>query len=399
MRLLLLAIAICSLGAQLASASVIRHASIPAATRAKEILRKFLSEGERVPMDAIVVQKSSCSSNISCQFKLLQDSSGRRMMVAVQPLSIQGIVSFDDGKQWTNFFPDERRMVVMPSPRVDRDNADLRIQLASQNYNFAMETSTRVAGRSAQVVVVIPRNYGLAAKKFTIDSTNDVLLRVETIERNRNPEILFDTKSVQFLADSTNLEFSPGNEMAIRIFRPEMPERIAHISAAKEITGFAPIMLHALPLGFVLRESSAVHSKSGSYVAQRWTDGIASATLYQFTAGRNPIGASSDGLDFTNNGVTLRLVGDIPYEGKRIMMEQIARSLGRTFRPIRELRAPPNVLPLKRLPEHEPQPQASIETAIAQIVEKMKVEMTENWTVRGKEFEIKLRLKKDEQHN
>ncbi len=399
MKVLLPALTVCLIGAQMADASVTRHASIPAATRAKDILRKFLAEGEKVPLDAIVVQRSSCSSNLSCQFKLLQDSSGRRMLVAVQPLSIQGLVSFDDGRQWTNYFPDERRMVVMPSPRMERDNAEFRIQLASQNYRFVMETATRVAGRSGEVIVVIPRYYGLAAKKFTIDSANDVLLRVETIERNRNPETIFEAKSVQFLADSAKLKFSPGNDFAVRVVKPEMPARLANVSQAKEIVGFVPFTLHSMPFGFLLRESSALQSRSGSYVTQRWTDGIVSATLYQFASGRNPLGPSTDGLDFAHNNVTLRLVGDIPYEGKRIMMEQIARSLGRTFRPIRELGPLVNVLPPKRLPEHEPQPEASFETAFEQIIEKMKVEMTENWMVRGKEFEIKLRLLKNEQHN
>jgi hypothetical protein len=383
----------------MANASVTRSASIPAATRAKDILRKFLAVGERVPMDAIVVQKSSCSSTLSCQFKLLQDSSGRRMMVAVQPLSIQGLVSFDDGRQWTNYFPDERRMVVMPSPRIARDNADLRIQLASQNYRFVMETSTRVAGRQAEVVVVIPRNYGLATKRFTIDSANDVLLRVESIERNLNSETIFETKSVQFLTEATHLKFSPGNEMAFRVFKPEMPSRLANISLAKEIVGFVPVTLHSMPFGFTLRESSALQSRSGSYVTQRWTDGIVSATLYQFASGRNPLGASSDGLDFSHNNVTLRLVGDIPYEGKRIMMEQIARSLGRTLRPLRELGPPVKVLPTKRLPEHEPESEALIQTAFGQSIEKAIEAAFEKVTVLGRNFEFRQRLIEDEQHN
>ncbi|MEQ1830921.1 MAG: hypothetical protein ABL921_33550, partial [Pirellula sp.] len=216
---------------------------------------------------------------------------------------------------------------------------------------------------------------------------------------NREPDVLFDTKSILFTSSSSNLKFPIDRDESFRVYKPMMPFKLMNLSQAMEMTGFTPVKLPKIPLGFVVRETTAMKSVRGSYVAQRWTDGIVSASMYQFASTKNPFGPSSDGLDFVVNDVTLRLVGDIPYEGKRIIMEQCARSLGRTFRPTREPFETRKGFPIKRTPEHESEPEASSPCVAMQNMEKSTETLRSTRTAVGRAIQISQRTIKDEQHN
>lgn len=321
--------------------------------KAKDMLRRALTNGDRIAMNAVVLQRVTSSSDAPCQFTMSQDANGRRKMVAVKPLVVQGMVSFDDGEQWVNFYPDENRMIVMPSPRGDREDIDSRLKLAFQNYRFAVEPRARIAGRSATVVVAVPKFSGMPVRKYAIDDASNVLLRVESFDSNGDREVFFDTKVIQFGASEKRVEFRIGTAQTARVYRPEPPVRLAKLADARQHAGFAPLPIRNLPNGFEAKETIVAGSGNAKYVAIRLTDGLVSATLYQYPSKTNPIGRSEDGLEFSHQGVTVRLVGELSsFAGER-MIDGIARTFGRTLVRVREPAAPVQTFSPKRYPEPE----------------------------------------------
>lgn len=314
-------------------AGITNPGTIPAQEKARDLLKRVMTGGYRVPFDAIVMQRSGCTEELMCQFKLEQDRSGRRRMVGLGPLAIQGVVSFDDGERWINYFPDENRMVVMGSPRADREDVDARLRLAGQNYRFAIETGGRVAGRSAVIVVAIPRHSGMPGRRYAIDARTDVLLRVETV--GAEPAVMFDTRAIRF-SEGMIVEPPAAPDVPLRVVRPAPPVRVSRLSDVRAIAGFQPLAPRQFSHGFVLREIQVGGTGTQRYAAIRLSDGLCTATMYQWPASAQPLGPDRVGLDFAHGGVVCRLTGDLPFEQQYRFMQAFAREFGRALPPVRE---------------------------------------------------------------
>lgn len=334
LRISVAAAALC--GSVLAWGGVENPGSIPAQAKAIEILRKLLSSGERVPLNAIVTQRSACGPQFEATFRMVQDNQGRRKMVGLRPLSVQGMVSCDDGDRWLNYYPDEHKVVVLPSARGDRENVNDRLKLATQNYRFAIETASHIAGRNAFIVVAIPKSNEMATRRIAVDAVNNVLLRVETLAQRGERKVLFETKTITFGASGEKFELNLSGPPA-RIVKPEEPIRLAKLSDAKAKVGFNPLVPKRLAFGFAVRETLMSQTSRAKYLAMRLTDGIVNATLYQWHAATSPFADAEPGFELTIGEVRMRIMGEIPDIARLKLLESIAREYGRTFRYTREL--------------------------------------------------------------
>lgn len=349
LRILACSAAFC--GALGAWAGVENPGSIPANAKAMEILRKLLSTGERVALNSIVIQRSACGPQLEATFRMVQDSQGRRKMVGLRPLSVQGMISCDDGERWLNYYPDEHKVVVLPSARGERENVTERLRLAALNYRFAIETASHVAGRNAFIVVAIPKSPEMATRRIAVDAVNNVLLRVETITSRGERKVLFETKSISFGQSGEKIRLDLGDGPPAKVVKPEPPVRLSRLADAKEQVGFNPISPKKLALGFVVRETLVAQTSKAKYLAMRLTDGIVNATLYQWHALSSPFADREPGFEVTIGDVRLRVMGEIPDAARLRLLESIAKEFGRSFGTSRELSLPaPTLLPSK---EHE----------------------------------------------
>lgn len=347
----IIAFAAVACGSLSAWAGVENPGSIPAQARAMDILRKLLSSGERIALNAIVIQRSACGPQIEATFRMVQDSQGRRKMVGLRPLSIQGMVSCDDGDRWLNYYPDEHKIVVLPSARAERENVTERLKLAAQNYRFAIETASHVAGRNAYVVVAIPKAGEMATRRIAVDAVNNVLLRVETLTSRGERKVLFETKSITFGQSNEKIGLDLGNGPPARVVKPEPPARLAKLADAKGQVGFSPIAPKRLAMGFAVKETLLAQTSRAKYLAMRLTDGIVNATLYQWHVLSSPFADAEPGFELTIGEVRVRVMGEIPDIARLKIIESIAKEYGRTFRVPRELSPmAPTFVPSK---EHE----------------------------------------------
>lgn len=334
-RISAFAAALC--GPLMAWGGVENPGSIPAQAKALEILRKLMLNGERVAMSAIVTQRSACGPQMEATFRMVQDSQGRRKMVGLRPLSIQGMVSCDDGERWLNYYPDEHKIVVLPSARAERESVAERLKLAAQNYRFAVETASHVAGRNAFVVVAIPKSGDMATRRIAVDAVNSVLLRVETVAQRGERKVLFETKTISFSTLGEKLQLDLGSGPPARVVKPEQPTKMAKASDAKTRLGFNPLVPKKLAFGFAVRETFFAQTSRAKYLAMRLTDGIVNATLYQWHAATSPFADAEPGFEMTIGNVRMKIMGEIPDIARLRLLESIAKEYGRTFRYPREL--------------------------------------------------------------
>lgn len=343
----------------LSAAACASFADVPRATtmvapdKARSVLIRFLTTGNEMPMSAIVVQRSGVGLAESIQIEVKQDSHGRRRTVVLAPLSAQGSVAIDDGRQWKSFCPDTSRLVVAPSSRDERIDVEARVQLAMQNYRFAVEKNTEVAGRAAVVVVAVPRSNVMPTRRIALDASHAVLLRLETIDHSGDRDVLYDTKRIDFPDRIAPSVFAMETPRQVRVMRMDPPVRVTSATQAKTVAGFTPIIPKSLRYGFVVRESEVGGMPGSRYVALRITDGIAAATLYQWPSKLkvSPLGPDREGVDRTIGSVTMRLVGDLSRGTRLRILEGIANSMGKTFGPIVE----PQVVRGVLVPKREPQ--------------------------------------------
>lgn len=338
--------------AAVAISGVTGLATIPAPAKAKEALRKYLSHGEKLTLNAVVTRKASYSSAEELRYSLSQDDHGRRKMVVLQPLAMQGMVSVDDGDVLASFCPDSSRWYTMPSPRLDSRDAEYRLNLTQRNYRLAVEKNLTIAGRPATVVLAVPVAKQMPTRRIAVDSERDVLLRVEVIHPGGKRETLYDTKAITFPRAVQGQAISITRPKEARAIAFEAPTPLSSSREAKRTCGFVPLIPQKIPYGFQVRSVEAAQNSGSRYVALRLTDGMVMATLYQWdrTETSNPIGGPS-GMDRTIGNVQLRLAGELSEQVRMQIMESLANELGKTFRPGRELPPAGESLWPKRMPE------------------------------------------------
>jgi outer membrane lipoprotein-sorting protein len=321
-------------------ADVPRATTIPNQDIAKEVLRRYLEFGDRISVTAIVVRRSSTIGPEAVRIKVEQDAKGRSKATVLGPVSQQGSIVVDDGRTWINYCPDTAHAIVQPSPRDDKFDPNLQLALAAQNYKLVVEKNVDVAGRLANVVVAIPKTPGLPTRRISVDAERNVLLRIEVLERSGARNVLYDTKSIRFVTEASAASFRFAPPVNVRVTKMPAPVAVKTPAQAKQLAGFTPLLPKKFQYGFTVREGNVITPQNlPRYVAYRITDGLITATLYQWRSSEKtaPLGPDFEGMDRTLNGVTMRLTGELPRAVRERILEGIANEFGKTFRPNGEL--------------------------------------------------------------
>lgn len=287
-----------------------------------EILSRSLTRQFNLPV-SIVQVRTFDRSNV--MMKVESDETGNMRITMLHPISLQGIVTVDDGRRTRIFEPDEREIRSMMSPRVMLGDPGMRSELIRRNYRLSLQPAVRVAGRLCHVIRAEPRAEGLETRVVFVDRELGITLRYEVLRGDGSRLTLFDTKT----ATSRPAGFRVSTDL------PEGKEEkswgpltVNDRKRARRMVGFTPRDGDELPLGFHRVAIHIVGSEERPFIGLRLTDGLATATVYQWQPSRfrdgRPFRTTVTGVD--DDGVMFSAAGNIPEYAIRRLVEHFAGS-------------------------------------------------------------------------
>lgn len=288
----------------------------------RELLFRTMDKSRWLNFEAVVLRRNSSREHAFMQVKIAQKGGASKTTV-LSPLPAQGVTTVDDGRTWSTYIPDENKMLIQDSPR---RLFRLRTAAAGQNYRFTSEETGSVAGRKTVAVLAVPKAPEMPCRRYWIDGEYALMLRMEIIkDGGRRRSLMMDTKAIEFrtVADDA-MKLNPPADVRRLVF--ESPERFRTADEAAALVGFRPAFPGPLPFGFIVSEPQIIGSKGGRYVAIRLSDGLASATVYQWSANtQNPVPCTDKDLVREANGLRMRVAGDLPDEVLARLLDAFVR--------------------------------------------------------------------------
>lgn len=255
------------------------------------------------------------------QLKVEINTKGHQRSTVLKPLSFQGVISFDDRRQWITLLPDERKAMVQPSPTSFRAPVRERMGLVDRNYELSFERGAEVANRKTLVILARPRAQEMPRRRFFVDEETFLVLRIEVMPRTNEVERLLDTMKIEFEPGNGRRNLAPDLQ-GFQIERME-PPKSASPERIRAAVGFTPRKLTNLPAGFVLTDLQLVGEKELVMVAYRLTDGLSNVTVYQFSPPKRGEGGPRPmpGGTVASDGTRILVVGDAPSTVRRLIQE------------------------------------------------------------------------------
>lgn len=282
--------------------------------RPKDVLLASLERKTRNPYTAVQTQRYLFGNDTPVQVKLEADAAGRLRRTVLQPLRMQGIISMDDGKTWMTFLPDEKRLVVQPSPALDRQSPRKRVRLIESNYTLSFEKPTSRDGRKVLTVVAKAKNPEIPSRRYEIDSESNVILRLVRYSGDGPPRTLIETNAITFNRPKSSDIMAIPQVEGLKTVQVKGPVPLPPAEQAKQQLGFEPAMPQNLPYGFRIVQAQMISSERTPLLALRLSDGLIQATVYQVkpkgSPGSQELRRFRDGIAW--NGALLHVSGDLP---------------------------------------------------------------------------------------
>jgi outer membrane lipoprotein-sorting protein len=313
------------------SSARLRAQAASSQVRARELLLRSMERQRFIPSTSIVLQHGGPMADCLMQVRIDQSREGRLKMTVLSPLSMQGVASIDNGKEWITYLPDEKRLMVMPSPRLAAGDPRFRVNLADKNYVLRTEPGVEIAGRKTIAIVAQPKSVMMPVRRFYLDEENNYLLRLETQLRNER-KVLMDTKAISYPNDLPDALFELRSLDRTKKVAYTAPIKIAtqNRTVRNHLT-FRPVLPQNLPFGFAIQEPQMGGEVGGRFVAVRITDGLASATVYQWDGRNEPWPFEPGRGDKDAKGIRMRIIGEMPDNALRRILDVF---VGEAFRRI-----------------------------------------------------------------
>lgn len=274
----------------------------------RDLIFEAMEKSRWLNFEGVVLRRFSTQDRGGMQVKISQRG-GVSKTTALSPLPVQGVTTVDDGKTWSTFIPDENRIIIQDSPR--RTVSGRTKGAAAANYEFVSGGNANIAGRRAFAIVAHPKFAEMPVRRYWLDAEYPLMLRME-IERDGKTHTLLDTRAISFVTVPEDaMKLTPAGD--VRRIRLDSPERFRTAAQAMEVVGFKPSLPQSLPFGFFVNEPQVVGERNERFIALRLTDGLATATVYQWNAkDPSPVPCPDKTSVREANGLKMRLVGDLP---------------------------------------------------------------------------------------
>lgn len=250
---------------------------------AKSLLSRSMRHGRKIMVSAVVLHRPAHDPNREIELRVEQDGEGRVKYTSLSPQKFAGMVSLDDGIDWTTYDPNDRRIFIQTSPRVEEGNPVYQLALAVQNYTLTSEPAPPIADCQVVCVTASPNAKELNKRRYYLEERTSFMLRLETVSPEGVKTALLDTKSITFLKEPPSMDLGV-DESKIPVERPHSPEMVSPPSQARPLVGFEPRTPDGLPMGFIIKETQVVGGGDDRFIAVRITDGLVHATVYQWRA-------------------------------------------------------------------------------------------------------------------
>jgi hypothetical protein len=292
---------------------------------ARSALLRSMTHGRRIMVVAVVVHRPPHDPDREIELKLEQDGAGRVRFTTISPRQFEGMMSLDDGVEWTTYFPNDRRAEKQRSPRVEQGNPAYQLDLAVQNYKLTSEPGPPIAECHVECVVATPNSRELNQRRYYLEEHTSFMLREETIAPDGSRSVQLDTRSIAFLKTPPDLDLALPAD--VRVQSRHAPQSVSPPSEARPIVGFYPRIPDTLPMGFIVKDTQIVGGGDDKFVAVRITDGLANATVYEWDAHkrwhRQPRFMGSGFREA--QGVRMSLVGDTPHKAGEIILDSFCK--------------------------------------------------------------------------
>jgi outer membrane lipoprotein-sorting protein len=229
---------------------------------------------------AVIVQRDPSDDSLSQTVRVERAKDGRSHHVVLQPLRLQGMESVDNGRHMHMYWPDKNLVIVQVSPHQMSDDSKRRIGWVKQNYRLSFGEATRIAGRTAKVVIAVAKDSRLGERRFYLDQSTSYPLRMEVIEDGLR-RVIYDTKEIRFPESLVDERFEMRPLGAARKVTYDAPEQLTK-SGVKRRLGFSAMIPGKLPMGFKVQDMQLTESDKWRALAIRITDGLIKATVYQW---------------------------------------------------------------------------------------------------------------------
>ncbi len=257
-----------------------------------------------------------------------QVGGGQLKMTVLNPLSSQGITSLDNGHDWITYTPDQNRLMIEASPREEETERTekARIRLAETNYALSLVPDIEVAGRKCRELKAVAKHPDMPVRLYAIDKQKDYLLRMLTVSPG-DRRILLDTKSIDFPHSIPDDDFELEPHSDAHMVTYAAPVTITINKETKQVMGFRPAVPSSLPFGFVVEAPQVVQSRNGKFLAVRITDGLANATVYEWSDQKDQkknqprARVVSESEYKSANGVRMRVKSDLPPQVERGLLD------------------------------------------------------------------------------
>lgn len=301
--------------------------------KARDLLLKSMERSRCFNVSAILTRENSGGT---MQIKLEQSEDGFERQTILQPLSMQGVSTVDDGKRWMTLWPDERRVLRQDSPRLWQADPSDRIRMADRNYRLTITSEDRIAGRRALCVSAVPRAKEMATRRYYLDERTGFILRSERVEEDGQVTVLQDTKAISF-PDEIPKCCEMFSSKGVRVMERTSPMALKPGASTRSLVGFEPVLPRSLPFGFVIHEKQIIGDENRRFVAVRITDGLVNATIYEYRAGSEGRGRSSSDERREAGGVSFRVVGELTSTAKSQILSRFLKEAEQALGPISEL--------------------------------------------------------------
>lgn len=269
-----------------------------------------------------IVSQQDAGGTCYDTIKVERSADGKIRHTFVAPLCMQGICSLDDGSHSFIYWPDEKRLVKQESALRNEYSARV-IPLALRNYTFRFEGTCKVAGRKTNCVVATPLAGEMEVRRYYLDAKTAYPLKLETIPRDGQPVVKYETKDVQFPVHLDSDIFSIRTLGEVETLERQAPTDVDPRHAAR-VVGFVPLMPRELPMGFEIQEVQKDTADDWHALIVRLTDGLVRATMYQWKS-QGELDAQvklfEKNSQTTVRGIRLVILADLPEDLRQRLLE------------------------------------------------------------------------------
>ncbi len=286
-----------------------------------KILTALFRQVPEAPYRQVVTMRST-QNRPAVRMIVEGDMRGQTKTTVLEPVSQQGHVRTDNGREVRQYDPDSRVIRVMPSPRNFLPDPKDRLRLVEKAYRISVRPGPEIAGRDSLLVLAEPRHRGMPTRKIYVDQKGMTVLRLEL--SGTLTGTLLDTHSIEFdRGKGINTDGPSGRGW--REQRISAPTAMRRLSDAGTPCRLELTALKPLPFGMVAQAIHLLEGGESAVVSVQFGDGLAFGFAYLYNADLRPelATAPSDGFRRTSDGVGVSVTGELPRD--------VMKSLGEFF--------------------------------------------------------------------